>query len=310
MSGVALRRCLPAASCAVAWALACRWGWVPSSAFAQFLVLSLGATSLRLLAGTTGLFSFSHAIHAATGAYAVAWTMRVLSEGNANAYGASVALAVMPLIAAIVAMVVAWPVGHLLKTRSGTAYAMLTFAIGECIHLVALAAPTVFGGEAGVSMDRTLGTGADFAWIVQCAWWLLAMIALAFIDKSAFAQGLRAVRDDALRAQTMGIDAPALRRRVNVLAAGVAGLAGALSVIEFEIVTPEAYAISHSSIWLIAMLLGGMHRFVGPVVGASLVLLCSTVVAQWTSAWPLVLGAVFVAGVLFRPQGVIAPSRA
>jgi branched-chain amino acid transport system permease protein len=279
---------------------------------AQTATMIVFALSFNLLLGETGLLSFGHAVYAGLGAFAAAQIF--------NRY--SVPLPLLPLVGGVSAALVAVVFGFFSTRRAGTTFAMITLGIGELVAAAVLLVPGWFGGEGGVPIDRASGPalfGVNFgpsiqAYALIAAWCVLACIAMLAFSRTPFVRVANAVRDNPVRAASIGFDPRRVRFTMLIVAAFFAGVAGGLGLINVELASAEGVGLARSGSVLIAAVIGGTAEFFGPVVGAVLLTFFSVAVASVSPAWVAYLGLFFVWVVAVAPKGlmgfVAAGSRA
>lgn len=296
----------PALILGVAGALA---GADISAWIAQFLVVWLACRSWQLLAAQCGLYSFGHAVFVGCGAYAAIWTMNFLGDRVSGVW-----LLAVPVLGALAGGLCAGVVGLAAARVRGTTFAMLTFGLGELVHLLAQAVPAWFGGESGIGADRALGqyvgNGLGFAspaWlsVLLGVWVAIGLVWCARVEASALGMAMRLVRDQPLRAQALGLDAVQVRWRALVCAGLAAGIAGALLALVFEVATPESFATQRSLGWLMAVLIGGVASPWGAALGAAIQVLFAQVIGLHLASWQLWYGLLFVVVMLARPSRVV-----
>jgi branched-chain amino acid transport system permease protein len=192
-------------------------------------------------------------------------------------------------------------------------FAMISLGLAELAFAAVLMFPGVFGGEAGISGNRVVGppvAGVDFSsgWqlyhLIAVYTWLAALAMFVF-TRTPLGLLLGAVRDNAQRVSFMGYSAHRIRYTAFVMAGFFAGVAGGLSALLFEIVTAEVVGTARSGAYLIFTVVGGSGHFVGPMVGAVLMVCSSVLLSSWTRAWLLYLGLLFLLVVMFFPGGVV-----
>jgi branched-chain amino acid transport system permease protein len=133
----------------------------------------------------------------------------------------------------------------------------------------------------------------------------LGVAALYKISRSPFGRILNAIRDNAERAQFIGIDVRRYQLIAFTIAGGFAGLAGALFGIYKRGVFPDYAYWSKSAEVLIMTILGGIHHFWGPTVGSAVLILLNGVVVSYTEYWPFVLGVILLALLFGLPGGIL-----
>src|SRR6185295_2936382 len=169
-----------------------------------------------------------------------------------------------------------------------------------------------FGGEAGISTNRSIGRplfGLTFGPALQvyylvAAWCFVCMIAMYALTRTPLGRMANAVRDNPERVEFIGYDTQKVRFLQLVLSAFFAGVSGALSCINFEIVSAENVSALRSGGVLLATFIGGIPFFFGPVLGSVLFILFVAALSGVTKAWLLYLGLFFCAMVLYAPGGV------
>lgn len=277
----------------------------------QFATLAVFALSYNLLYGRTGLLSFGHAVYSGLGAFAAIHAMRA-AAGDGPALPLPLPLPLVPLAGGLAAAAAAAILAGLTRRRGGTAFAMITLGVGELVHAAALVLPEVFGGEGGVSADRSAGArlpGLDFgapiaAYGLIAVWCLGAMVAMRAIASTPLGHLAEAVREHPERLAFVGADPAAVRYRMQVVAAFFAGVSGGLAAIQLEVVTADHLSAARSGSVLLAVFVGGAAGFFGPVVGAATFTLFAAVLSEWTRAWQLYFGVLFLLTVRCAPGGL------
>jgi branched-chain amino acid transport system permease protein len=169
-----------------------------------------------------------------------------------------------------------------------------------------------YGGEGGVSTDRMIDNsllGLTYASGIQVyylilGWTLLAAGMMLFLTHTPLGRMANATRDNFERAQFMGYDPRMVRFMQFALAGFFAGIGGGLYAITYEIVTFDALAGPLSANALLMAYIGGTGVFAGPILGAIL----NTVLQSWDSllsnSWLIYVGVMFIAMVIFAPEGL------
>jgi branched-chain amino acid transport system permease protein len=279
---------------------------VPYKALAtQVLIYGLFALGFNLLYGYTGLLSFGHAAYWGLGAYGTGIALarlRVDSLWLALAMGLGLAVVGGAVI------------GFFCLRRRGIYFAMLTLAFAQLLYFIGFHLADVTGGDDGLrgvrlvpltlpGLSVRLDTPLAFYYFTL-AWVGLAVAALRRILDSPFGAVLQAIRENSDRAAACGYDVTAVKRLSFVFSALFAGLAGALEALRLTVVPIESLYWTTSGQVVIMTLLGGAGTFFGPFVGALTFLILEDRLSLVTESWPLVIGAIFVAFVLFLPRGI------
>jgi branched-chain amino acid transport system permease protein len=270
---------------------------------ASMIVTMLVGLSFNLLFGYAGMFSFGQATFYGVGAYVTVLLVNRAGFGFFSALIAGMAVAVL----------VAGVSGAVLVRLEPIAFIMLTFALADLFEFAAGHARGLTGGDSGTiaslpdSLNVIVGVDRVYYVILGVA---VVVLGVAFVFvKAGSGLLLRGIREDALRARTLGIAVDRRRLGVFVLSAAVAAAGGGLSVLSTQIVYPSVFAWQVSANALIVTLIGGVGLFSGPVLGAVLLGLIDFYVGRVTTNTLLVDGVVLLAVVLVAPRGVGASGR-
>jgi branched-chain amino acid transport system permease protein len=245
-------------------------------AYAAFLPLAAGQLNL-------GLAGF-----AAIGAYGSGF----MSSNSAIAPPFAIVLG--GLIAGAVALVVAIPV---LRTR-GIYLALATFALGQLVQATILNLEIV-GGATGypVTAFVRLPAVATFAVVI------FFIVALLFMTR--FGIAIRAVNDDELVADLMGVNVRAIQIAAFTIGSIIAGVAGGLYAHYFSFIEAQNFNIALSITVVLYALLGGAQSVVGPLVGAAVFTFLPEVLRGSQNWRYVVFAAALIALMAIRPQGLI-----
>ncbi|MEJ8848406.1 branched-chain amino acid ABC transporter permease [Variovorax rhizosphaerae] len=263
--------------------------------------------SYNMIFGQGGMLSFGHAVYTGMGAFIAIHAMNLAAEGSFK-----VPLVLIPLVGGLGGMFFAILFGFVTTKKAGTTFAMITLGIGELVASMALMFPGFFGGEGGVTSNRTYGTfmGANFGPQLQ-VYYLIAVYcfictALMFaFTGTPLGRILNAVRDNPERVEFIGYNTQRVRYFAFIIAGFFAGIGGGLAAINFEIVNAsDSLSGLRSGGYLLFTFLGGATFFFGPIIGAVLLVLASVLLSELTKAWLLYLGLVFLLMVMFAPGGV------
>jgi branched-chain amino acid transport system permease protein len=263
--------------------------------------------SYNILLGQTGMLSFGHAVYYGLGGFLVIHAINIF-----GAQKLPIPLPIIPLIGGLSGLFFAALLGWVSTQRSGTAFAMISLGVGELIASSALILRTFFGGEAGVSANRTkllklfgwnFGPQIQIYYLVA-AWTLIAVIAMYALTRTPLGRMCNAVRDNPERVQFVGYNPHVLRYLAFCFAGFFAGIAGALAAINFEIANSAYLGAVQSGTVLFSTYIGGIGFFIGPIVGAVFVTLLSLSLSDLTQVWQLYFGLIFIAVVTFAPGGI------
>lgn len=264
------------------------------------------ALSFNMLLGQGGMLDFGHAVFLGLGGFLAMHAMRLADAG------AWLPIPLLPLAGALGGLLSALVAGWVATRRGGTAFAMITLGLAELAVAIVLMLPHLFGGEEGVSADRSGGPailGFDFgtqiqAYHVIAAWaWLCALL-MWLATRTPLGRLANAVRDNAERVDFLGYDPARVRLLVFALSGLFAGIAGGMQAINDEIMTVGNIGSEASGAVLLMTFIGGVGTFWGPVLGAILVTFLAVALSTVTDAWQLYNGLLFVAVVLWAPGGL------
>jgi branched-chain amino acid transport system permease protein len=265
------------------------------------------ALSYNILLGQTGMLSFGHAVYYGLGGFLAIHVINIVARNKF-----AIPLPLIPLIGGFAGLIFAALLGWVSTRRSGTAFAMISLGLAELVASSALILRTFFGGEAGVSANRTklfrlfdwsFGPQIQIYYLVA-GWTLLAVIAMYALTRTPLGRMCNAVRDNPERVQFVGYDPHIIRYLAFCFAGFFAGIAGALAAINFEIANSAYLGAVQSGTVLFATYIGGVGFFIGPIVGAIFVTLLSLGLSDLTPVWQLYFGLIFIAVVMFAPGGI------
>ena len=295
---------LPRVALLVTLALAVAVPYVLRSYYVSILALAfiagLLAASVNLLAGQMHLVSIGHAGIAASAAYAVGWASH-------HGYGYAVQLG----LALVVTLLVSAVYGVTSMRTSGIFFLMVTLALGMVVFGLAYRLSRVTGGENGLTgIWRPPMVAQTWQFYYLClAVLVLAVLALRVVERSPFGLVLRGIRDSESRMSSLGYSVAAYKFSAMIISGVVAGAAGVLSVWHAEFVSPASANFLRSALAVIMVIVGGVGTWLGPLIGAGLVTGAEHLLSTHVERWPAVLGLVFIAVVLFAPNGIVGAVR-
>lgn len=265
------------------------------------------ALSYNMLLGQGGMLSFGHAVYFGLGGFFV---MHLINHVEAD--GWYLPLPLQPVLGGVFGLLCAALVGAFSTRRAGTVFAMISLGVGELVAACSIIFVAFFGGEEGISGDRTMGPsvlGYEFITDIEVYYLtagtvLLAALLMYLFSRTAVGRIANAVRDNEERAEFIGYS-QRMVRFISFCGAGFfAGMAGGLFAINYEILTEENLNLVTSGSVLLMTYIGGVGFFVGPIVGAVLLTLLQTVLSNYTEIWQLYVGSLFVLTVMYIPSGV------
>ena len=263
--------------------------------------------SYNILLGHGGMLSFGHAVYSGMGSFLAIHTLNLITNG-----ALPLPVSLIPIVGGVASMLVAVLLGWVTTKKSGTTFAMITLGVGELIWAMSLMFPEFFGGEGGISGNRVTGSkpmgityGPQIQLYYLIAVYTIICTALMFaFTRTPLGRMLNAVRDNPERVEFVGYDTQKIRYFAFIVAAFFAGISGGLAALNFEIVTSEVVSGYRSGAYLLFTFLGGATFFFGPIIGAILMVLAFVLLSEFTKAWLLYLGLIFLFMVMYAPGGV------
>lgn len=278
---------------------------------AKIMILAIFALSLDLLVGHAGMVSLGHAAYFGVAAYVVALI-------SPKYEAASVWLSLPAAIAA--AALVALVIGFLVVRTGGVYFIMVTLAFAQMIYAV-FHDTGIAGGSDGIYITvrpellfagfkpLDMESPAEFYYFT-----LIVLVAVyLFLQRvlhAPFGRALAGIRVNEQRMRSIGYPVFAYKLGAFVLAGALAGLAGYLAACQFGFVNPDILAWHQSGVVLMMVILGGMGRLHGAVLGAFAYVFLQeifstpAVLGGYAKHWQLAMGALIVAIVLVLPHGI------
>lgn len=275
--------------------------WGPGGAMRfliEFLVLLALAQMWNLLAGYAGLVSIGQQAFVGVGAYGL------FVAADLVTLAPLLAVAVAGLIALVVAGVTSL---FAFRLRNGY-FAVGTWVIAEVIRIVVLNSQQL-GAGTGVSI-RSL-VGMDPSDRLALTYWLAlgvgfgSVVVVALIMRSRLGLALRAIRDSELGASSLGVNVQRTKRIVYLVAAVGCAVAGAVYYLQLLRVQPNAaFGIDWTARMIFIVVIGGLGRIEGPIVGAIVYFALRELLADYGPAYLAALGLVAIAIVVVAPRGL------
>lgn len=268
----------------------------------QLLCYAMFACAFNLLLGYTKMLSFGHAAYFGSSAYITGWLVAVHGWGTIEGILAGVVISVL----------LGLVIGAVAVRRRGIYFAMITLALAQVVYFVCLQAEFT-GGENGLqgiprgSIFGLIGLGRDDRmYYAVLAVFVAIYVFIRRIVHSPFGHVLQAIRENEPRAISLGYRVNRYKLLAFVLSAGIAGLAGALKALVLGFATLSDVSQGTSGEVILMTLLGGSGTFLGPVVGASVVLTLQEYLSDRVGAWvSVIIGAIFVMCVMIFRRGFV-----
>lgn len=280
----------------------------------RVLIYGLAASSLNLILGYGGMVSLGHAAFMGIGGYTVgilafhSYEKSTVLSWPLLVNGSENGLLVWPLAMLLAALFGLVTGAVCLRTR-GMHFIMITLAFAQMVFFFFTSLDT-YGGSDGISMYNRnqlagLDLNSDRTFYYLCLAVLLGFLYLIHrLINARFGRVLVGSRENEQRLQVLGFATFGYRLVSYCLAAGAAGLAGALLVNQGEYVSPGLIHWTRSGEIMVMVLLGGMGTLVGPVLGAAALLFLEEYLAMFTEHWMVILGPILILVVLFARGGL------
>ncbi len=272
--------------------------------FTEAVIFSLYAVSYNMLLGYAGLLSFGHAMFFGWGAFSLALALKFLP-------GVPVMGAVALAVASTTLMGLV--VGVLLLRVKGTPFALLTLAFNALVFAIGIKWHSVTGGDDGLGLACppidlgftvwNVAQGSNLYYFTLLV--VGAAIAFAwYFTRTAMGQSVLLVRENEERMRFLGYNTNVSRLILFVLSGALAGLAGSFYAILNAFVSLDAVSMDMTTKVLLMTFIGGTGQFLGPVAGAFFYTYVQNFLTDLTDSWPLIMGALFIAMVLWVPGGL------
>ncbi|WP_317055259.1 branched-chain amino acid ABC transporter permease [Roseovarius rhodophyticola] len=281
----------------------------------RVVILALAAVGLNIALGIGGLVSLGHAAFFGLGGYAMgilashAQTFTPLDLGLFTLPGTK-SMPIIWLVAVIVSALVAWVIGLLSLRTTGVYFIMITLAFGQMFFYFSISW-SAYGGEDGLSIYVRngfpgLNTLVPLQFFGLCfAALCLALVVFHRLQASPFGLALNAARQVPDRVETVGLNPMRLKLVAFVISGAITGLAGALFADLNRFVSPTMFSWQLSGELIVLIIIGGVGRLMGPVIGACLFVALEHWLGGLTDFWHIWLGVVLLFIVLFARGGLI-----
>lgn len=256
---------------------------------------------LNLLMGYAGQISLAHGAFAGLGGYISAILVGSFGLPPLVAIGSSV------VFMALFAYAISRPILRL----SGHYLAMATLGIGIIITIILNSEEALTGGTDGMSVESLTLFGIEFTDSWQ--WYLLASLLLLFIlwlmenlIDSPLGRILRSIHDSEKASSSVGVDVSRYKSIVFVISVVIATLAGSLYAFFSGFISPQEASFNHSIELVVMVVLGGMGRLYGAVIGAFILTVLPQILTSFEAYQTLIYGAIIILVMIFMPRGVVS----
>jgi branched-chain amino acid transport system permease protein len=270
-------------------------------------IMIVFSLAYNMLLGQTGMLSFGHAVYYGLGGFLAVHAMNVIAAGKLP-----IPLPVVPLVGGLMGLLFGFIFGAVSTRRAGTVFAMISLGLGELIASLSLILRGFFGGEEGITANRTkmltlwgvrFGPQIEVYYLIA-SWCFVCMIAMYAFTRTPLGRMCNAVRDNPERAEFVGYSTQMVRFITFCISGFFAGIAGGLAAINFELMNAVNISGAQSGSVLLMAYIGGIGHFMGPILGSVLVVLLQVFLSDITGAWMLYFGLIFIMMVMFAPGGM------
>ncbi len=293
----------------------------------QILIVAIAAIGLNVLLGYSGQLSYGHAAFYGLGMYGAGLTLlRFFPQAHSFALPIAIGVAIATLAALAI--------GSLVVRLYGIYFALLTVAFGQMVYFIVFQWRELTNGDDGLQGISTpplnlgfarfdlsaslpalgLGPFGDLssikAWYVFVAIVMFAVLAFVrTLVRSQFGEVLAAIRENEERSVFVGFDVRLYKVAAFAISGALCGLSGALRALYDGSAAIDALTIDTSGNFVIYTVVGGVGTLFGPIVGTGLIMWLQNVISAKTDAWRLIEGIIFVAVIVFLPNGIVGSLR-
>jgi branched-chain amino acid transport system permease protein len=276
--------------------------WMPGTYYvniaSQIMFYAVFALAIDILIGYGGLVSLGHAGLFGVSCYGLAV---VLAAGWGHLAAIVVALVMTMATTAVFAVVS--------LRASGVGFLMITLALGQILWGLAYRWISVTNGDNGITVDtRPFGqalTSATGFYYAALTIFLVSLLLVVTFVNSPFGAALTGTRDQPRRMNALGYNVWLIRFMACLFSGLLTGVAGILFVYYNQFISPQTLALTASAEVVLMVISGGTATLFGPIVGAALVVIMKNVASAYIVRWNFLLGAIFVAIVIFMPDGLV-----
>jgi len=268
------------------------------------LIFAIFAMSLNILMGYAGLPSLGHAAFFGIGAYTVSLLNLRLPTSNFTLEFVAGLGATLLFAAGFAALV--------LRAKEFY-FLMITFALAQCLWGLAFKWRSFTGGDDGLPgvsrpdlgfLNWELTSSINYYYFVFILF-IIATILIYLIVHSPFGQALKGIRENESRMISIGYDVWLYKYVAIILSSIFAGLAGVLFAYYNAFINPSYLHVLNSIEVFIMVTIGGSGTFMGPIVGAGIIVFLKNFISTYTVHWPLILGLIFVLVMLYAREGIV-----
>ena len=279
--------------------------WISVSTATDILIFGLYAMGFNVALGFAGVLSFGHTAFFGLGAYGAGMALRYFETSVWIALG-------WGLVAASLGALI---IGALCVKKRGVYFALLIAAFAQMFYFLALSPMKhITGGEDGLKGIRVLEL--DFPFKVNLGdpynlfffvlfIMMICILLMHRIQNSPFGSLLQGLKENEQRLKACGYDSGSIKIWAFTISGLFSGMAGALYTVNLSYVPLDSFFWLNSGRPLVMTLLGGMHTFFGPLLGAGIFIFFEDTVSVYTPRWEVFVGAMVVVLILTFPEGIL-----
>ena len=284
--------------------------------FSKIVILAIAGIGLNLILGYGGMVSFGHAAFFGLGGYVTG----ILAFHFNNyepiqilvfEFEGTNQLLLIWIFTLIFSSILALFIGYFSLRTTGVYFIMITLAFAQMLYYFSISWPT-YGGEDGLSLSLRnqipfLNTMDPTIFFYICYVWLIITIILVkFILNSPLGISLKASKENEDRVRSVGINPKKVKLISFIISGAITGLAGSLYADLNRFVSPTILSWQMSGEIMILVILGGMFRLYGPILGAFFYIILEQFLGGITENWQFWLGFIILLEVLYAKAGIMS----
>ncbi len=281
----------------------------------KVIILGIAGVGLNLALGYGGLVSFGHAAFFGIGGYVAAimsyhaLNEELLFEIPLAISGSSEMLIIWPL-AIVISAFFSLLIGLLSLRTSGVYFIMITLAFAQMLYYFSISWPS-YGGEDGLSMHMRntlpfINTMNPLNFFLIClVWFFITIFITSKLISSPYGMALQATKQNEERVKSVGIETFKVKLIVFIFSGAITGLAGSLYADLNRFVSPSMLNWHTSGEIMVFVILGGIARIYGPLLGAAFFIILEQTLGLYTENWQFWLGLILILEILFARSGIM-----
>jgi branched-chain amino acid transport system permease protein len=265
-----------------------------------WLVTSIAAMGVNLIVGYAGQETLAQAAFVGIGAYLTA----IATKAGVPFYAAFLASGALTFL---IGIGLGFPALRVHKHY----LAFVTLAFSVLCWLVFRNEQWLTGGVMGIrDIARPTAFGIPLGKAVNYYWFILAIAAvltfvLWWILRSPWGRAFTALRENPLRAESLGIDVRLYTLLAFALGSAYGGLSGSLYAPLVEFIDPSPFALGPSLLFMLMVVIGGTGSFMGPFVGAAVAVLLPEWLRAWEEYYLLIYAVLVMSMIALAPRGLV-----